>query len=272
MTRKLLLLLISIGIVYHAPCYAAAEKITICGTGDSQELLRLLASEFEKQNPDITIEVPDSIGSSGGIKATARGKCDMGRIARPLKEKEKKYGLSSLFFARSPVVFFANNSLKSIPSLSSEQIVNIYNGTTILWQDIADLNGHIYVADRECGDSSRSAIEKTLAGFKEIKNKTGEVLYTTPEAIETVLGHDHTIGYSPLSALVGRENVHIFQINAINPDQVSVSNGDYPLVTPLGLVWKENISAQAMQFIDFLSKSDAVNIIIKAGSFPVPVK
>ena len=157
--------------------------------------------------------MPDTIGSSGGIKATTKGKCDLGRIARPLKKKEQKYGLSVLFFAKSPVVFFGNHSLANIPSLTSEQIVDIYRGNTILWQDVGELTGRIYVAGRECGDSSRNILEKKLSGFKEIEDYAGKILYTTPETVETVLHHDNSIGYTPLSALIGRENVHIFHIN-----------------------------------------------------------
>ena len=77
---------------------AATEKIVIAGTGDSQSLLRVLAGDFEKSHPGTAIEIPDSIGSGGGIKATAMGKCDLGREARGIKDKEKKYGLKYRLF------------------------------------------------------------------------------------------------------------------------------------------------------------------------------
>jgi phosphate transport system substrate-binding protein len=272
MIKNILFALLGYGILFSLGTHSlAAEKITICGTGDSQALFRLLAAAFEKDT-GISVKVPDSIGSSGGIKATFKGQCDLGRIARPLKKKEKKYELSWLFFARSPVVFFANHSLANIPSLTSEQIVNIYNGQTILWQDVGNLIGRIYVAGRECGDSSRSAIEKTLTGFKEIQVYTGKTLYSTPETIDTVLQNNNTIGYSPLSALLGRENVHIFHIDNIAPDHSSVTEGTYNLSTPFGLVWRKDISEQALQFIDFLNSPEAVNIIISTGAFPLSIK
>jgi len=273
MTKNILFVLLGCGFFFSLATHSiAAEKITVCGTGDSQALLRLLAAAFEKDNPGIAVEVPNSIGSSGGIKATFKGKCDLGRIARPLKKKEKRYELSWLFFARSPVVFFANRSLTNIPSLTSEQIVNIYSGKTILWQDVGNLTGRIFVAGRECGDSSRSIIEKNLTGFKEIQDYTGKTLYTTPETVETVLQNDNTIGYSSLSALLGRENAHIFHIDNIAPDHSSVTEETYDLTTPFSLVWRKDVSEQALQFIDFLDSPEAVNIIIKNGAFPVSIK
>lgn len=273
MRKRLLPIFLILGFILAGVPYSfAEEKIIICGTGDSQELLRVLAAEFEKQNPGIQVIVPVSIGSSGGIKATAKGKCDVGRVARPLKEKEKKHGLFSMFFAKSPVVFFSNSSLKNIPSLTADQIVDIYSGKIILWQDIGEVAGKIYVANREAGDSSRSVIEKSLPDFKTIEEYAGETLYTTPETVKTVLDHDRTIGYTPLAALIDAENYHIFHYNGVQPDKSSISNNSYPLTTPLGLVWRQDISPHAVAFIDFLSTSKAKKIMIGSGTFPVSGK
>jgi phosphate transport system substrate-binding protein len=268
MQKKLFSSLLFLVLILASASYAAArEKITICGTGDSQELLRLLAAEFGKHHPDIQVAVPDSIGSSGGIKATAKGKCDLGRVARPLKEKEKKYRLFSMFFAKSPVVFFGNSSLKNISSLTAKQVIDIYSGNTILWQDVSEITGKIYVANREAGDSSRSVIEKHIPAFKAIKQFAGETLYSTPETVETVLSHDHTIGYTALSALIGRDNSHIFHFNGIRPDESSVSDGSYPLVSTYGLVWRQDISPPAVKFIDFLSTPEARKVILTSGTY-----
>jgi len=68
-------------VIMLCPFIRAEETVVVCGTGDSQSLLRRLATEFERKNPGIKIEVPESIGSSGGIKATAKGECDIGRVA-----------------------------------------------------------------------------------------------------------------------------------------------------------------------------------------------
>ena len=68
--------------------------MSLCGTGDSQELLRTLGAAFEKANPGVSIVVPDSVGSDGGIKAAAAGECDFGRVARPLTDQEKELKLT----------------------------------------------------------------------------------------------------------------------------------------------------------------------------------
>jgi len=102
----------------------ASETLQIDGTGDSQQLLRELAAAFEAANPDSKIVVPDSIGSSGGVKALVNGKTDIARIARPLKAKEKQLAddLTYQAFAFSPVVFAANLPEQCVDNLTSEQV------------------------------------------------------------------------------------------------------------------------------------------------------
>ena len=54
---------------------AAGEAVlTIPGTGDSQDVLRLLAERFQRDNPDVTVEIPDSVGSTGGIRLVQIGR------------------------------------------------------------------------------------------------------------------------------------------------------------------------------------------------------
>ena len=71
----------------------AKQSLVIAGTGDSQKLFREIANAFEKTNSGTKIVVPDSIGSGCGIRSAAQGKCDLGRVARPLKGKEKNISL-----------------------------------------------------------------------------------------------------------------------------------------------------------------------------------
>lgn len=43
----------------------AEQQITVCGTGDLQELLSTFAETSEQANPGMKVNVPDSIGSDG---------------------------------------------------------------------------------------------------------------------------------------------------------------------------------------------------------------
>lgn len=163
----------------------AAEKIVIEGSGDNQKLLRILADAFEKKHPGKIIEIPESIGSSGGIKALANGKCDLARIARPLKNSEQGLGLTSKVFASTPLVFVTGNNEAGIDNLNSEQIVNIFSGKFDSWSRLGGNDIKFLVLNREKGDSSRRILEENIPGFKEADTMCGEIIHSTPDLIKT---------------------------------------------------------------------------------------
>ncbi|MBF0121459.1 MAG: substrate-binding domain-containing protein [Desulfobacterales bacterium] len=245
----------------------AKEKIVIEGTGDSHKLLQILARAFENANPDKKIEIPESIGSSGGIKATAEGKCELGRVARPIRDKEKGYKLNYKVFAYSPVVFVANRSVTWNNNLTKKQILDIYSGKITLWSDLGGKKDDIYIANREEGDSSREVLTKNFHGWKEIENFAGKIIYSTPETIDIISNYKNTIGYVPLSETKGTDLV-IMKIDEIYPSAENVKNGKYNLIAPFGIVWKGEMRGLSKAFFDFIFTPEAQKIIIENGCIP----
>ncbi|KWT84158.1 substrate-binding domain-containing protein [Candidatus Magnetominusculus xianensis] len=250
---------------------SAMEKILIEGTGDSQDLLRLLAKEYEKTHPGTHIEVPDSIGTTGGIRAVADGKCNLGRTARKLKEKEKAYNLNYIEFAYSPVVFIANLDTKRPDNLNTEQIIGIYSGKLTSWEAVGGEKQPIYVVNRQEDESTRTLLEQTIVGLKEIKTPVGKTIYSTPEAIGILKQYKNTIGYGPMSMVIDSP-LTIMKIDGIYASLKNVQNGSYKLVLPFGFVWKGELSGLAKGFLDFLFTKEAQTIIINSGTVPAPSK
>lgn len=241
----------------------AKEKITVAGTGDSQKLMRTLALEFEKLHPNTKIHVPNSIGSGGGIKSAAMGKVEIGRVARVLKKSEEKYNLTYKLIAYSAMVFVVNQSVENIESLSSQQIVDIYSGKIKKWEELNAKEGKIYVASREAGDSSYEIISNTIDGFSNIKKMAGETLYSSPEMTQTVDMYANTIGYMALSQTKNTK-LKIMKYNNIEPSIKNISEGKYPLVLPIGIVYKE-LTPLSKKFIDFILSSKGKKIIHDFG-------
>lgn len=245
----------------------AKQTIIICGSGDSQNLLRHLAAAYEQSHPDVSIDVQDSIGSSGGIKATAAGKCDLGRVARPLKEQEKALNLSYLLFADSPVVFLVNSSVTGVTGITGQQAAGIFSGAITRWSELGGPPEKIYVANREKGDSSRTIIEKHIPAFNGFDKPVGQILYTTPENIAAINRYKYTIGYSCLAEAENQPNIVVLQLDQLSPNRENVAQGAYRLVIPLGLVWKDEPGRQVKNFIDFLYSPAAEKIMADHGAF-----
>ena len=259
-------------LLFVAPCAMAQKQLMVAGTGDSQAVLRLLAEGFEAANPGTKIIVPDSIGSSGGVKALVKGQADLARIARPLKDKEKKLAddLHQLVFSYSPVVFVANRSDGCVKSISSAQVGAIFSGEINDWSQLGCGKQKIYVAMREEGDSSRSILKKKISEFKAIQQFTGKELYSTPEALQTLEETPFTIGFLPLGIVT--DKLKVLSYNDVAPSESNVKGGAYPLVSPFGIVWRGDLAGLAKQFVDYLFSPAAQKLMRDAGVVPAEAR
>lgn len=243
----------------------AKETITICGTGDSQELLKELGEVYELKHPNTKIIVPNSIGSGGGIKNTALGKCDLGRVAREIKDNEKKYNLNYIKFASSAVVFVINPSVRNIKNLTTQNIIDIYSGKIKRWEKLSkSYSGKIYVAKRESGDSSDTILISYLKGYKDIKEYVGKVIFNTQDTVKILVKYKNTIGYLPYVQTIDKKLI-VLNLDGFAPTSKNINDGLYNLVVPFGLVYKENISALSKSFIKFIQSQEVKKIMLKKG-------
>ena len=243
------------------------KALVIPGTGDSEVLLRNLAQLYTRNRPGITVEIPESIGSGGGIRSVITGKNEIARVARPLTEKESSQGLTSRIFALAPIVFAVSSGVAGVTNLSLEQILGIYSGTIRQWDELGG-GGKIYVMNREDGDSSRTVLENFLPGFKEISAPAGAVVYTTPEAVRILTASPNTIGYLPMPAVAGT-GLKVLSVQDIASTAANVRQKKYQLVVPFALVWKDPLPPLAQDFVNFLSTPAAKKLMLENGAIPV---
>lgn len=243
--------------------HSFAGEMEIVGTGDGVSVLKAIGEAFGRENPDIAVSVPKSIGSGGGIKMVGTDKNKIGRVARGIKDKEKPYGLAYQPFAKVPTVFFVNKSV-TVKNLSAEQICAIYAGETTNWKAVGGADGKIRVVRREEGDSSLKVLRKSFPGFKAVaitdKSKT---VYSTPETFDIVGQKKGTIGFGPYDVAKAAD-VNILGIGGKKP-----LDADYPSFTTLALIYKEaNRTGDIGKFIEFATSESASEPIKEAGGIP----
>ena len=245
----------------------AGQKIVVAGTGDCQKLLRAMGKALEMNLKGAQIDVPDSIGSGGGIKALADGQVDLARVARPLKDNEKALGLTYKLFAINPVVFVVHPSVTCIENLEFKDILDIYSGKNVKWEQLGAASGKIYPIIRESGDSSIMVLYAKIPGFKDIRSPKAKVIYTTPDAIAALSKYENTIGFFPMTETKG-EKLRVLKINGVSPSTENVANGRYLLTTPFAIVYKKEPTGLAKAFIDFLYSEEGERIISDFGAVP----
>lgn len=249
----------------------AAETLLVAGTGDSQALLRKLAVLYKETYPGSEIIVPDSVGSGGGIKAVIEGTAGLGRTARALKPKEKDHGLTAIPFALSPIVFVTHPSGVNVKNVTPEDVVKIYSGKVTNWRQLGGDEHKIYPVDREPGDSSRTILaaqlHSSLGTFNDIQS-VGKVFFTTPETVQAIAQNRYTFGFVPLS-FAQEAKLHIFSLSSVFPDEDSIQDGSYPLVTTFYLVKPAHPKRLATDFLNFLQEPAAQELMHTSGVIPV---
>jgi phosphate transport system substrate-binding protein len=243
------------------------QKIVVSGTGDSQKLLKKMAHALSQKHRNSIIQIPDSIGSTGGIREVAAGRIELARSARPLHANEIKKGLSSKIFAYSPIVFAVNPSVSGIDNLDTSEILDIYSGKIVNWLEVGSVDHRIYAITRESGDSSLKILQQNLEGFKDISTESSKTIYSTPDTAAAIKKHPFTIGYVPLSEIMDSD-LRVLKIDGVFPTVENVRNGSYKLLTQLSIVYKTEPSGLARSFLDFLFSEEGKEIILNFGAIP----
>lgn len=243
------------------------QKISVGGTGDSKQLLSSLAQALLKKLKGGEINVPESVGSSGGIRALVDGRIELARTARPLNQKEKRMGLSERLFAFSPVVFVVHPSVTGIDNLSTQEILDIYSGKIKNWSEVGSIDHKIYAVTREPGDSSLTVLKNNMPGFKEINTATAKTIYNTQDTIDALKKHRFTIGYTPFNE-IKNSKLRVLKLDGIFPSIENIQSGKYNLVVPLSVVYKEEPTGLSRSFMEFLYSEEGKRIISDLGSIP----
>lgn len=248
-----------------------AGPLIFAGSGTNLLITRRLAEAFGRAHPAIPIEVPASIGSTGGIRAAAEGAIAVGLTSRPLREKERGLGLTVLPYARTAVVIGAHPSVVD-DGITFEDFVNIYKGTKAAWKD----GREIVVLTREPGDSSIEVLEQEVPGFKEAyaeshRAKRWTTLFTDQESNRTLARTHYAIGLTDMGAISAEGlAIKVLKVNGVSPTPENVGSGKYPLVKSLRFVFpKDKLPGGAKAFLDFVRSKEGEKILRASGYLPV---
>lgn len=243
---------------------AVAEELTIVGTGSGPSILKAIGKAFTTQHPDITVNVPRSIGSGGGIKAVGNDEYHVARIARYLKDTEQHYNLSYRPVCNMPVVFFTHPGVE-IKNLTHQQVLDIYSGKIYNWKVVGGHDARIRVIKRQEGDSSLRILKNSFPHFKDITiTSLAKTTYSDPETLELAEKTANTIAFCTYADVIK------YELNVITLDGVSPTDASYPYYAPFGLVYKEKNNAGAIkQFLEFVESPVAVKAITQSGGVPL---
>lgn len=125
----------------------------------------------------------------------------------------------------------------------------------------------ISVMSREDGSGTRGAfielfgIEKKDANGKKIDYTTDEAAITNSTAVmlTSVAGDRYAIGYVSLGSL--NDSVKAVKIDGADATVANINNGSYKISRPFNIAVKDDISAAAQDFVNFIVSNEGQKII-----------
>ncbi len=261
--RKILFHFVIAGCLFFVSSTVNATTLEIPGTGDGVAVLNALAAGF-KLDSGSTVEIPKSVGSSGGIVMAGSDQAEIARVARTIKDKEKHFNLTYKPIFKVPTVFFVSSDVK-VPGLTEEQVLAIFSGKITNWNAVGGPDKKIKVFVREEGDSSFNNLKKTFPGFKDIAfTQKAITARKTYEMVTFVKYEKDAIGFGPLDVALAND-LHYVKIDGVAPEDT-----DYKFFGTIGLVYKpQNLSGTAKKFLDYVSSENSAVEIAKFGGMQI---
>lgn len=243
-----------------------AETLRIGGTGSATELMKRLGDAFEAKEPETTVEVIPSLGSSGGIEATRDGALDLAVSARPLKPSET--GLIGIIAARTPYGLASSNP--SPGNVASSDIAAFYASTSATWPDGTQVRvilrpksesdtallGNSYPGMAEAIDQVRARIDVPVAATDQDNLKMAE-------SIDGSL-----VGTSLAQMVTEQRTLQFLSIDGNKPTLENLASGQYPYSKPFVFVFAAKPTPLVQRFVDFVNSGDGEALLRTAGCLP----
>ena len=246
-------------------CGTKKEGVSTDGSTSMEKVIGSLGEAFELKNKGVTFTY-NPTGSGSGIKAVLEGRCDIGLSSRNLKDSEKQQGITETILALDGIAIVVNPE-NPVVDLSMEQLASIYKGEITNWSEVGGVEGEIVLIGREAGSGTRDGFE-SITGTEDACRYRQE-LTSTGDVITTVSNNPNAIGYASLASV--KESVKAVLVDGVAPSEETVKDGSYAVQRPFVLVTKEGteLSETAQKFFDYITSTEANEIIASAGVVPV---
>lgn len=243
---------------------AMSEELAIVGTGDGIDMLQVIATRFNEQEPGVVVKIPPSIGSGGGITAVGAGTAALARVARTLTEAEQARGLAYVPLAKIPSAIFVHPGA-GVRNLTANQLADIYAGRIENWKEIGGADQRIRLVRREEADSTLVILRASMPGWKTLDiAERSKTAVSTQEAIETVRATPGAIGFGPYTRSLDTGTT-VLTIDGRHPTAPG-----YPSNGVLAFVYRnDTVTPDAKKFVTFALSKPSLAVLRDFGAVPV---
>ena len=264
----LIILIISISFwgVSCSSGQTGGSSIKIKGSDTMLYLTKLLAVEYMKRNPYVSIYVEGG-GTAAGIRSFVKGEIDICTASRTFKGEEvkmlaehfKSVGVSFII-AKDALTIFINPE-NEVRNFTLDQLKKIFSGEIKNWKELGGKDHPIDVLNRNPNSGTYLYFkEHVLSG----KDYTPDAVTkpTTLSIVNGVIADKNAIGYGGIGYQKDFTNA---SVEGIKPSEINVRNDIYPISRYLYFYTLNTPTGVVKAFIDWVIGPEGQQIVERAG-------
>lgn len=234
--------------------------VRISGSTTMAPMVTVLASEFQKLHPGVTISVQGG-GSGQGLKDVKEGRSDIGMVARSLTADERDWLPFVIARDGIAVTVHADNP---VAALSNEQVAGIYTKKIANWRQVGgrDAPIHVIAASTQAGATELFTHQ---FGIKKDELKADMLADANPDRYTALANNPNAILYGSLGETERRaaagEKIKALPSAGIAATSDNLAAGRYAIARPLALVTKGLPTGASKAFIDYARSAAAIPVI-----------
>ncbi|MCF8241265.1 MAG: phosphate ABC transporter substrate-binding protein [Melioribacteraceae bacterium] len=272
---KTLLIKISLMILTIITVSCSSETYTvgtikIKGSDTMLPLTEMLAEEYMKNHPGISIYVSGG-GTTSGIKSLINGEIDICTASRNLNAGEAKtlaeyYGTIGMFFlvAKDALSVYVNEK-NPVKNFTAEELAKIFSCEITNWKELGGNDEPVKVIIRPPNSGTHQYFREHILDEREYCHDA-VIMPTTDQIIEEVSDSKNAIGYGGIGF---QDDVIHASINGVAPSEDNARNDKYPLTRYLHFFTSKTPKGNVKEFIDWVLSPDGQKIIKASGYIPL---
>lgn len=260
MKKKLVLFLSLILIIFVSGCglKQKGKIVNIVGSSALQPLVEAAGEDYNKENPEIYINVQGG-GSGTGLAQIQAGAVDVGNSDLFAEEKsgidaKKIVDHQVAVVGITPVV----NKDINVTSLTLTQLRDIFLGKITNWKEVGGKDLKIVLLNRAQGSGTRVAFEQLVLNNQQ--PKTAQEQDSSGMVRKIIASTPGAISYLAFSYV--DSSVKTIKINQIAPTQKNVTTNAWPIWSYEHMYTSKNPNDETTAFLKYMQTSEVQNNVI----------
>lgn len=251
-----------------ARAVSGAGPLKVSGSSMALAAMRRVGAAFTAAGGP-PVEVLQSLGTSGGLKALGAGVIDLSVASRPSTSAEVATGIITAHFASTALAFMTRQA-EPARSITREQLEQIFTGDLANWPE----GTPVRFVRRQPSDSDWEIFESLSPGLA----RAVAVARTRPGVPTFINDQDHAAALERLPGAFGslslgqvaaeERRLRAVAIDGVLPTAAALESGAWPLVKHLFVAHGASPRPEALALVAFLCGPEAATLLTALDHIP----